>query len=511
MKPFSILSILFYLLLSFKTTTTTYAQWNDASVFVPQIPVPQPEFNLPCGIAGSPINITNNTANQPGYIYTWSFSDGSVEISDGTNPDISHTFESYGYYCVDLEVNTGCATAYTIKTIFVNPVQCACTTYNYPDQSNLGSGISGVTLTVEGDLFVTQNCTIQNSTLQFGPKGRLIVKKGKILTINQSLLTTLPTCNNYLWQGIEVWGYYNAPSDELNQGKIIIDNQTVIENAHIAVLLGARNIDYICDNSQTVFYNTASGGIINARANSTFNSNGINIKFTPKHPASLNAFTSEIKDCNFTGADLSAKDPLYVWSDILTCYPNATNPYAQASSGGRTYMGIYVEELKNVGGLNGFYNNAFSNMQYGIESANARFDINHCNFNNLGWGIFIHNYTSGINVNHSIYNQCFFDNIQYAIYIIGGKNDMIQNNKFGNELNPQANNNCGILAHSSSGFSILDNDFYYFKNGIRIMKSGSTGGFITNSITHYGNVFNYCRKSIETVSDNSALKIKCNR
>ncbi|MBI5218345.1 MAG: PKD domain-containing protein [Bacteroidia bacterium] len=107
MKPFSVLSILFYLLLSFKTTTTTYAQWNDAGVFVPQIPVPQPEFNLPCGIAGTPVNITNNTTNNPAYTYTWTFSDGSVGYSNGSSPDISHTFESYGYYCIGLEVNTG--------------------------------------------------------------------------------------------------------------------------------------------------------------------------------------------------------------------------------------------------------------------------------------------------------------------------------------------------------------------------------------------------------------------
>ncbi|MBI5217352.1 MAG: S8 family serine peptidase, partial [Bacteroidia bacterium] len=353
-----------------------------------------------CLYLDNSVSFTVSALQQPiTTTYNWNFGDGHTAQGSA----VSNTYDgNYGYYCVTLDAANQCGHSSFNKTFFVYPDDCACTTYNYPDQSNLGSGISGVTLTVEGDLFVTQNCTIQSSTLQFGPKGRLIVKKGKILTINQSLLTTLPTCNNYLWQGIEVWGYYNAPSDELNQGKIIIDNQTVIENAHIAVLLGARNIDYICDDSQPVFYNTASGGIINARTNSTFNSNGINIKFTPKHPSSLIAFTSEIKNCYFVGADLSAKDPLYVWSDIFTCYPNTTNPFTQASSGGITYMGIYVEELKNVGGLNGFYNNTFSNMQYGIESANARFNIKNCSFTDLGTGIFIHNYTSAINVYHSI-------------------------------------------------------------------------------------------------------------
>ncbi|MBI5219507.1 MAG: T9SS type A sorting domain-containing protein, partial [Bacteroidia bacterium] len=152
----------------------------------------------------------------------------------------------------------------------------------------------------------------------------------------------------------------------------------------------------------------------------------------------------------------------------------------------------------------------FSNMQYGIESANARFNIKNCSFTDLGTGIFIHNYTSAINVYHSITDQCFFDRVQYAVFINGGKNDMIQNNSFGTTTSLQSQNFCGIFSHSSSGFSILDNDFNSFNYGIRIMKSGSNGGFIKNSIRDKGNIFFSCKKSIETVSDNSALKIKCN-
>ncbi|OFY38584.1 MAG: hypothetical protein A2275_01330 [Bacteroidetes bacterium RIFOXYA12_FULL_35_11] len=519
MKSFSVLSILFYLLLSFKATTTTYAQWNDADVIIPQIPVPQPEFNLPCGITGSPSNIINSTINNPAYTYIWTFSDGSVEYSDGSSPDISHTFESYGYYCVDLVVNTGCATAENSKTIFIVPVACACNNvanYHYPDNSFVNTETwNSLETKIEGDLYITQyqTLTLENCTLRFGPKGRIIVMEGAHLIINNSLLSTLSNCPGYLWQGIEVWG--NAAQSPLGalQGEVQIDNNSIIENAHIAVLLGARNMDKICDNSQITFNLLKSGGKIKAGANTTtqystvFRHNGIGVKVLPKSLVSVSS-GYKIEKCNFEGS-ASLPDPLYVFSDVYTCYPTNANPFVSASSGGKSYIGVYIENLKNIGGIS-IKDNIFTNMAYGIESANARFDIQKCSFTDLEMGILIHNYTSAVNVFHKIYNQCFFDRLQYGIYINGGKNDMIQDCNFGGQYSLQSKNNCGILAHSSSGFNIFDNNFENFKIGVRVMKSGSTGGIIKNSISNEGNIFKYCRKSIETISDNSALKIKCN-
>lgn len=86
-------------------------------------PVPNADFNYtePCeGDASTFTDMSNIAIGGTILGHTWTFQDGSGAIATG--PSASHSFPSYGYYNVMLEVssNFGCVDSF-VKTVFVNP------------------------------------------------------------------------------------------------------------------------------------------------------------------------------------------------------------------------------------------------------------------------------------------------------------------------------------------------------------------------------------------------------
>ncbi len=107
--------------------------------------------------------------------------------------------------------------------------------------------------------------------VQFGKGTGIIVLPGGELNINGGHLTR--ACND-LWRGIEVWGDPDTTQNFSGvQGKATISNNSVIENAEIGILLGARD-------SSGAYIFTHSGGIVQAE-NTTFNNNTIDVEFLP--------------------------------------------------------------------------------------------------------------------------------------------------------------------------------------------------------------------------------------
>ncbi|MBI4649598.1 MAG: hypothetical protein HY738_24110 [Bacteroidia bacterium] len=59
-------------------------------------------------------------------------------------------------------------------------------------------------------------------------------------------------------------------------------------------------------------------------------------------------------------------------------------------------------------------------------------------------------------------------------------------------------------------FNISYNQFNYIITGISVKNSGKYGGSIGPDISGQKNTFNYCYRSIETLSNNKLLQLKCN-
>jgi len=136
-----------------------------------------------------------------------------------------------------------------------------------------------------------------NSHLEFSKEAQIIIKQGAILTVDSSSLTHLIQCNDK-WQGIQVWGDRNAsqyapPGQPCAQGKLILNNNAVIENAVIAVDLWRPG------------YFETTGGIVYASNDAIFRNNAISVQaldyrnFLPGNSSVELDNLSNFNDCTF--------------------------------------------------------------------------------------------------------------------------------------------------------------------------------------------------------------------
>jgi len=67
-----------------------------------------------CLVSGIPVQF--QATNIPNTTYLWNFGDGNTDTV--ANPE--HTFNNYGYHCVQLTVENSCGTEHNRKLIFIN-------------------------------------------------------------------------------------------------------------------------------------------------------------------------------------------------------------------------------------------------------------------------------------------------------------------------------------------------------------------------------------------------------
>ncbi len=512
--------------------TVTVTDYNSCTAITSvtintNIELPISDFTLDeqCLFINVDLTFTNLSTYATEYI--WDFDDGT------TSADINpvHQFTEYGYYCVSLTASNLCGSETYSETIFVLPDECACdylVNYNVPDGTIINSYTTwdysywgSYEITVQGDIIVNPYAHLiigNNMTVRFGPKGRIRVSPRGRLTISQSTLTNLDfPCNNYMWQGIEIGGNIMFPSHITKQGVIYLDDNVTIENAHIGILLGVRNTNFICNPSlwPGPFIFVSRGGIIQTSGSSIdFINNGIDIKFLRKiYP--YDASGNIIENCNFIC------DPELLDANYNTIgsnpYPNYQNPWAgYANAYQRTDVGIYIDGQK---GFN-IQECTFENKRYCIESFDSKYNVYNCDFQQAKFGIKIENTNQTVDNRHEI-SGCTFDLMPGetgikggAIKIKGGRFDYIHDNKFGYLVTDQTLNYIGIHTINASSFNISNNEFNRFIYGVRVGNSGGSGGRVsawnTNISSWTGNIFTQCNKNIFTSSDNSRLRLKCN-
>ncbi|MGI6071354.1 MAG: PKD domain-containing protein, partial [Blautia sp.] len=532
------------------TVTNEFGCTASAVSNVEVIPIPQAaEFSLPsCIYIDNNYLFTNLGNNDDSFEYTWDF--GDETISNQASPN--HTFLNQGYHCITLTVENQCGiSSYTPpKPVFLYPNECACIT-NYGLDDNLF--ITGsdefwdpTINTVKKDIIIEPDAklTIDGQTIQFGPEGRIIVKpKGELFINNSSTLQGLESCNN-MWQGIEVWGNPMYESESSEQGRVKVDaGKNKIKDAHIGILVGARNMDNICDfDLLSAFNSEYSGGYIGNKQSLNFINNGIGIKLLKKYPGGYPGTGTDgaYQMMSFETESGGLLDLNYNSVSGASPYPNIHNPWAgKANSLQRTDAGIWMEGIK----FYKLYNSKFTNVQYGILAYNSCLNVIKTNFDNAVYGVRIENSNSELNSGYNI-EGCEFKNIigtgddaledftSAGIFINSNLNTEIHGNIFGIEESPQSENNIGIFTLNSLSMNIYQNKFKNMKKGIFTSNIIITSIFPlmvdtdlpTNKIgaglkTYYditglenwdGNSFEKCNTSVYTYLFNTNLILKCN-
>ena len=142
--------------------------------------------------------------------------------------------------------------------------------YSFVNDTTITSDITWI-----ANQFVNHNITIDSlatltitDTLFIAKGARIIVRPGGKLIVDGGTLTN--SCTGEMWQGIYVEGHSNLHQTEANQGKVVLKNGAVIENALCGIRTGAPG-----DTS-----NTSTGGIVHA-SDATFRNCAKSVAFFP--------------------------------------------------------------------------------------------------------------------------------------------------------------------------------------------------------------------------------------
>jgi hypothetical protein len=497
--------------INYVTVTDENGCFNTASVTI-EDETPDSDFKPygdPCqAVNYIPVEFEAITINQD-WDYHWDFGDGNT----ATGYHADNTYEYYGYYCVTLTVTANGCSSSTSHTFFINPEKCACeASFNYDFNENIihpnDPDMYEEEFYISGDLIISSytDFQIQNSTLHFGPRARIILQPNASLTIKESTLTNLGSNCDYMWQGIET-----DFGSELN---IIKSN---IDNAHNGVYVGRKEDDCLCTGSNEYFPPSTNSNIYVEQSKFINCGTAIQDNFgTSSSPqATIRKSTFKTGVLLDPGYNLNHPDP-YLYLENGTS--GSRNPWAyKANTLQRGACGIRSKHRNYIISEN----NYFENLDNGMELHQTKFSDDNSEYKNTQYGIYIKP-TFAFGTSNSVKNSTFnlhpgpLLNVRGAgIFARGSFGDRIENNTFGNELNiNQADNDNGIVMYNASGYTILDNEFAKIRTAIRAINSGEGGGYIGIKDQYpweYGNFFTLCNRNIYTIGDNSALKIRCNR
>lgn len=422
--------------------------------------------------------------------YVWNFGDTTFLTTNSQT--VSHVYAEHGYHCVSVTANNPCGQSMiaATKVIYISKdICCNGVTYDFPHGTTISGNViwDNVNYFINGDVIVEPNASItidNHSVIRFSEKSRIIVKaKGKLTVNNYSILTSIDP-DSCMWQGIEVWGNTNQSSTQNNQGYLCVNYNSVIENAYVGVMVGARNLNVICPYGlHNKYYINKSGGLLHV-ANANFVNNGKDIVYVERSSQSkyLQGYYYYISSSSFHSGLM--RDNFYNISNSIH-YPNSLNSWAgSANNLQRGDIGIETDEVANLT----IRKCNFNNKEFGVKSSDANLNIFSSYFTDLTEGIFIQNTYSSVNNFNKIQADTFnlIPNYQTAldrghmIHLENCKNDEIFKNVFGrNGQNNFDKNGVGIYIKNSSGFRVGDyNSYTYLNYGIIARNSGNIGGWI---------------------------------
>ena len=325
------------------------------------------------------------------------------------------------------------------------------------------------------------NITIQDMTIEFGEQGKIELDGNAHLTLDNSTVKGLSSCNT-MWLGIDI----------VNNGYVSTLNNSAIKEAIIGISNDAQsNLNgEICCYAGTTFLNNQtsiySHSAVRTRCYSaTFNANSSYNNLT--HPYKIgNTITQFVNlDVSWMTSNVS-----YFGNCTFSKDPSVTvtNGILSINSNYQVYAGT------------------FSSIPTGINSYDDNINVNSCNFSTNTYGIYYIAETNP-NTNLTAENSTFQDD-WCSIYLSGSDYDYIYLNSFNPAGNSPTTNFYGIYNNGATYYGIYDNTFNYIKYGIFDYKGKN--GKIKNYTASVGNSFTNCYRGIQTSDDNTGTPIKCN-
>lgn len=444
-------------------------------------------YQLPNATSATPAMLTQMWAFN--YAPTWEGSPGYDFHKMYMLPDQIDGMDYSAYFVANLACCIN-------SSVFEADRYCAASGTWQPGSNPLVSGSSSnIYIKEELRIPADANVTINNMTLHFAPGARLVIENGTggqqggILTLNNTKLTVDERCSNEeLWLGVEVWGNTADLQGSLgnsSQGRLFLQNASLIEHAWIGVLVGKRIATEIsqgdCPPLITVqpfsFDQARDGGIVRSTGSSFFG-NQRGVWFQP-YLASNGANNLS----QFSTTDFSWDGPL------RGAYSLQNHAYLNQ------VKGIFFKgcSFRNV------TPSAFTYTQLGtgIYSFKAQFYVQpYCpvlvpqctvcpnevrsSFENLRFGVRTYN-TGSLTFN---VNRSDFDNCEYGIYAYQTRDSRIANNTFA--VRQESYQTAGIAMYRTPTFTIEENDILGIGNPAN---TNSFGIVINNSGTADNDIY----------------------
>lgn len=362
---------------------------------------------------------------------------------------------------------------------------------------------------IAGNILVGGNVTLtlNNMNLKFmDSNSKIIVNPGAKLILDNTTLSN--GCENNAWYGVVVLGNSSFDQNETYQGKLVVRNNSVIENSLKGITTGYAE--------SWVFM---TGAIIEA-TNSTFRNNKTDVMFHP-YQNILNTGSN-----TYVLNNISFFSNCTFETDANTLHATHNEHVRMTSVDGISFRGCqFIDRRTNLG---------LVRERTGIYSQTASFRVNEycsaaqpipappsCNgtrtsFVNLSYAIRAYGlYTPSKSI--TVKNTDFTNNYR-GIYLSGIDNTEILLNNFTIPIgNSSDNHSYGVYLDGGTNYHVEGNDF----QGNIIGSKGISYGVVTKNTGSdhnqiYRNTFANLTIGIEAIGNNKGdrvdkgLEIKCN-
>jgi subtilisin family serine protease len=356
----------------------------------------------------------------------------------------------------------------------------------------------------------------KHSAIIIEPGGKLIIESGKLTSLD-----------NLPWQGIQVWGHrdstqYTIPGQTCPQGKLILKNGAIIENAITAVDLWNPN-DY-----------TSTGGIVLAEdaifRNNTRAVHALNYRnFNPYNPNTEVDNLSYFKNCTFEiTPDYLAVETFYKHADLskvkgirfsgcdFTLSPDA-NGVSEYNQGIASYSaGFWVDALCTSQQLpctaydschfTGFYSGIYATKD--LTSVNT-FYVNKAIFTDNAYGIKVYmvkdqtiiNSTFNVGYNHSIDSTLCTAPVSYGIYLDNSTGFAVEENSFSKAVGNPSAKYTGIRVITTNASDEI------YKNNFSGLSYGNYASGINHEIDIWKGLSYFCNNNESNYADFYVEKI----
>ena len=360
------------------------------------------------------------------------------------------------------------------------------------------------TVTIEADAVLTITTTIHctdHAKIIVNPGGKLIVDGG----------TLTSACFGEMWQGIFVEGHSNLHQTEANQGKVVLRNGAVIENAICGIRTSAPDDSTI-----------TTGGIIKA-FDATFHNNRRAVAFFPYADivsgTTVRDNFSGFSNCTFTvdndnlfAANNTSFDAhATLWDVKGVSFEGCT--FTNATTAMTFDKGYAIKSIDA-----GFRVATLCDNVYPEPNTDCRCPENQATYSQFsGFQTAISASTSG-NTYYVLVDEAQFSNNGTGIYISGNNHVTVTRNDFDmNSLPGTIIEGTGLSLNSCSGYLVEENSFHRTSlsgpfpfEGICVTNSGSAANLL------YRNDFSRLNKAVTVVGTNRGtknpvgLECKCN-